>query len=328
VVYNVGIIGCGVIGKKLSHYFNKNPSTSIKTVCDLDKSLAESLASEYGAKSTTNYKDLLQDRKLDIIYVGVPPGVHYSIIIDSLLSEKHIISEKPLSLNYELCRKLVAEKNKYLHLLTAVNLPFRFSSGVEMLKKELELKKIGDLQQIEFIIKYPKWPRQWQDVGWLKSKKEGGPLREVGTHYYFLLNELFGKITSVTGKVNFPDEFRCETGAKVILKIKKISCNLSLEIGKSEKDINDMIFHGSEGSLAFRDWSDLFYIDKEGVESQYKFDTVLTLNDMIVEFIKVLEKGNGNFKEVENNLVTFEDAAESQLVLDAIYNSNGKEIYL
>jgi predicted dehydrogenase len=330
MVYNIGIIGCGVIGKRLSYYFDYNPDTTIKMVCDLNKSLADSFARKYLVESTTNYKDLLENDEIDIIYVGVPPGAHFDIIMDSIHAGKHIISEKPLSLNYKMCEDLVEEKNKYPHLLTAVNLPFRFSSEVERLKEEIQSKKLGNLEKIIFTMQYPNWPREWQKVDWLKTRDQGGPLREVGTHFYFLLNELFGKITSVTAQVVFPKNADlCEIEAKGVIKINEnIVCEFSLEVGKSQNDINDIVFFGTEGILAFRNWRDLYFTNTQGEELQYVFENIMTLNDMISEFTKVLQWRNKNHFTMENKLVSFEDAAKAQLILDAIYVSKGTEILL
>ena len=116
----------------------------------------------------------------------------FQIVIESLRAGKHVIAEKPLSLSYQLCQAIIDEKKHHPELLTTVNLPFRFTSGAIKLKEEIQQEKIGELKKIEFTMKYPKWPRTWQNVTWLKSRKEGGALREVGTHFYFLLNEIFG----------------------------------------------------------------------------------------------------------------------------------------
>ena len=92
--------------------------------------------------------------------------------------------------------------------------------------------------------------------------------------------------------------------------------------------VNDMIFHGSKGKLAFRYWADVFRINEDGTEELLDIDFKLGLGDMISEFIRVLKTGATDFSKIKSKLVTFEDAAEAQKVLDAIYTSNGEEIIL
>ena len=71
MIFEVGIIGTGVIGQRLASVFSENPDIKINSICDLDMSLAKSLASKYDRKVALDHKELLSIEDIDIIYVGM-----------------------------------------------------------------------------------------------------------------------------------------------------------------------------------------------------------------------------------------------------------------
>ena len=54
---------------------------------------------------------------------------------------------------------------------------------------------------------FRQWPRAWQTQPWCAQRAQGGPLREVGTHFFFGIHELFGhgSATRVKATVTYPD---------------------------------------------------------------------------------------------------------------------------
>ena len=99
-----GFIGCGGIAvqkhfpavRKLSH------KVEMVAFCDIIAERAEKGVKEYrtpGAKTYTDYKELLKDKSIDIVYVLTPNVSHSQITVDALEAGKHVMCEKPMAIN-------------------------------------------------------------------------------------------------------------------------------------------------------------------------------------------------------------------------------------
>lgn len=54
-----------------------------------------------------DYRELLADRKLELVYVALPNDLHYSFAKQALEAGKHVILEKPFTANREQARELI-----------------------------------------------------------------------------------------------------------------------------------------------------------------------------------------------------------------------------
>lgn len=101
-IINVAIIGAGSFAKtihlpnlkKLSKLFNIHAIVSNKG------SNAKETAKRFGANyCSTNYRDVLQDKKVDAVLICTRHNLHSPMTIESLKAGKHVFIEKPLCLN-------------------------------------------------------------------------------------------------------------------------------------------------------------------------------------------------------------------------------------
>jgi len=114
---NVGIIGAGGFAKgihlpnlkKLSNIYN------IYAVCSKTGSNAQSVGEQYSScYTTTDYKELLKDSKINMVIISTRHNLHASIAIDAVKAGKAVLLEKPMALNKKELDKLVSvlEKGK------------------------------------------------------------------------------------------------------------------------------------------------------------------------------------------------------------------------
>ena len=99
----VGIIGCGGIanGKHMPGLKNVKEAEMV-AFCDLIVERAEKAAKEYGvegAKVYTDYKEMLEDKTIDVVHVCTPNRAHSFITVDALEAGKHVMCEKPMAIN-------------------------------------------------------------------------------------------------------------------------------------------------------------------------------------------------------------------------------------
>ena len=112
---NVGLIGYGFMGRthsnayrKAPHFFDLPYEPVLKTVCGLEEDQAKAFAQKWGYESyTTNWKEVVEDDKIDIVDICVPNNVHAEIAIACAKAGKAICCEKPLALNVAQAQEMV-----------------------------------------------------------------------------------------------------------------------------------------------------------------------------------------------------------------------------
>jgi len=109
----IGIIGTGNIAEWHVPGYISHERAEIVAVCDINKERAEDCARRWGAKKLyTNYRDLLQDDKVDAVDILVPHHLHAKIAIDAAEAGKHIALQKPMTLNIRDADKIISAARK------------------------------------------------------------------------------------------------------------------------------------------------------------------------------------------------------------------------
>ncbi|WP_163359487.1 Gfo/Idh/MocA family protein, partial [Escherichia coli] len=70
----------------------------VVTVNDLDPAkLATSRRFHPTVATTSSFRDLLEDRRIDAIAIATPVHTHYELALAALRANKHVLVEKPLA---------------------------------------------------------------------------------------------------------------------------------------------------------------------------------------------------------------------------------------
>lgn len=94
------LIGCGNMAK-YGHcpQLKKIEDLKFVSACDISRERAEAFKDEFGfERASTDYKSELEKDDIDIVLLATTWQPRYEIIKDCLLSGKHVLAEKPLSL--------------------------------------------------------------------------------------------------------------------------------------------------------------------------------------------------------------------------------------
>ena len=97
----IAVIGCGGI----SHHLVKSAflplrekgEVDIVGVCDVFDPRAEEMAKLTGAKPCRDYRKLLEDKGVDVVYIGTPDHWHSKITMDAAEAGKDVYCEKPMT---------------------------------------------------------------------------------------------------------------------------------------------------------------------------------------------------------------------------------------
>jgi predicted dehydrogenase len=317
-MYDAAIVGCGVIGTRLAEAFAEHDRTTVGAACDVVADRAGSFAAEYDCEAYTDHREVVDD--VDLVYVGVPPAHHRAVVTDALSAGTPVLCEKPLAEDAAAGAEMVAAAAD-ADVPTAVNLPFRYTDGFRALVDDVASGAVGDPKRVELAFRFPRWPREWQDVDWLRTREQGGPLREVGTHFLFGVQELFGPVESVSARVDYVGPDLCETSVAGHLTAGGVDGVVDLLTGTDGPEENTITVVGTEGTRSLVEWYRLLadrHTDDERVLVDDRRDTTLALVD---EFVAALDGDDAD-------LVSFAEANAVQRVVDAVFASEGELVRL
>jgi predicted dehydrogenase len=93
-----GVIGSGSEGKYLLTAFKRDPGVRISVVCDVYEPHLQAGLALAGdqARACRNYKELLDDKSIQIVIIATPEHWHHRMTLDALAAGKDVYVEKPL----------------------------------------------------------------------------------------------------------------------------------------------------------------------------------------------------------------------------------------
>lgn len=139
----VAIIGCGGQGRIHADAYAQLPEVQIVGCCDVIAEKAEQLASRYGAKAFTDFREMLTNLRPDIVSVCTLEGQHADATIAALQAGSHVLCEKMLAASLDEARQMVATARQVGRLL-ATQFNYRHIPSVQWLKKLLGDGVLGE----------------------------------------------------------------------------------------------------------------------------------------------------------------------------------------
>jgi len=167
----IGIIGAGAIARR-AHIptWLSIPTVEITMIADKNLELANKVANEFSiSRYTEDYLDILSNSLIDIVDICTPTPLHYEMIIKSIDYGKHILVEKPLTLDLKesLVIKKKLKQREDLKLCVVQN--YRYINCVNEVKKIINAGRLGNIDTIHgkaftFV------PVAWNRSKWLYHK--------------------------------------------------------------------------------------------------------------------------------------------------------------
>lgn len=108
-----GIVGPGVIANAFAKGMFGCKDANLLAVASSDQLRAETFARQYNVPHWfSSYEQLFSLKEIDVVYIANLNPQHEATIRQALLHDKHVLCEKPLTLNSEQSRELfsIAEK--------------------------------------------------------------------------------------------------------------------------------------------------------------------------------------------------------------------------
>ena len=216
----VGIIGCGTIAK--FHYEGyERAGAKIAHVCDMNPDAAQVVAYRYGARTSTDYRVLLDDPEVDLVSVTTFSGLHKEIALAGMAAGKGVVCEKTLTDSAQSSAELAKAADQSGVFFTTAYMK-RFFPAVQQAKTLL-----ADMGQIISI-----HARTWQPWDWWNNdlpeevlshpsdvirRNGGGVLVCGGSHIIDLLHYFGGRPSKVCGQMHIREGLDFDTQANAML---------------------------------------------------------------------------------------------------------------
>jgi predicted dehydrogenase len=180
---NLGIIGTGWPGQMHAQATRAIGGVNLYACADLDHERRAAFEKDYATeKSYADYHELLQDRHVDAAIICLPNFLHFPASLAALEAGKHVLCEKPPTLNAAEMKVLreEAEKRKLIYYFSR---QFRFTPAMRAAKAAIEAGRLGQIYHAKAtFVRSRGIP---VGIGhWFTEKKRsgGGALIDIGIH--------------------------------------------------------------------------------------------------------------------------------------------------
>lgn len=158
-------------------------------VADLSEEVRAGRADKYGVATFESAQELIETTRPDAVTVATPDHLHRDIVVDCLERGIHVLVEKPMDVEVDGCRAMVAAAKENERLLQ-VDFMKRHDLYHLELKRVIDGGGVGDVQYgYAWMEDRIEVPRDWLP-GWASNSS---PAWFVGVHYYDLIRWVVGR---------------------------------------------------------------------------------------------------------------------------------------
>ena len=204
----------------------KSKNSILYGVASRSKNKAKKFATKHSIPNFYgSYDDLFKDSKVDIIYNPLPNHLHLQSTIDAAKQFKHILLEKPITLNAKDVDKLskISIKNK---IIIKEAFMVRYHPQWQWIKKKIKDGFVGDVHSIQSVFCYNN-----RDKSNIRNIKDygGGGLYDIGCYPIVISRYLLDKEpTKVIGIANYDKNFKVDILTSGILDFKGITSTFTV----------------------------------------------------------------------------------------------------
>jgi predicted dehydrogenase len=193
----IGILGAGLMARTHTQRLLKVGGVSVDAVCGISLDEAQAFSKQNTEGAAVPYADfgaMISERKLNAVYVALPPFAHNGQVEAAARAGLHLFMEKPLALSVERARSMVRAIEK-AGVISQIGYHMRFGSAVRRLKQMIEDGSAGEPTLFEGIYLCNALHGPW----WRDVSRSGGQVLEQAIHLYDMAMYLLGEPRTVCG---------------------------------------------------------------------------------------------------------------------------------
>ncbi|MDX9725671.1 MAG: Gfo/Idh/MocA family oxidoreductase [Bacteroidales bacterium] len=207
----VGFIGAGGIARShvyslssLRYFYDDAPEIELAAVSSASEESRNKFAGRFGFKKAANLDELLEDERIDTVFILGPNKVHFEHFssVLAMKSLKRIYLEKPVCSSQDEMKRMPELAKAYPDISIQVGFQYLFTSAV---REALAMWKSAIMgNPVHFDFRYyhsdylkPEYRRK--RVTRLTPAPDGGAMADLGSHVLSLLLAFLGDDLKITG---------------------------------------------------------------------------------------------------------------------------------
>ena len=185
----VAVIGCGCISNMHMIPAKNLGICELVAVCDIKPERAEAAAKEYSAKAYTDYLDMFEKEKLDVVHLCLPHYLHTVVAIDAFKYGINVITEKPMSIALDDAKKAIEESKKY-SVKYGVIFQCRYKTAQQFIKNNIQNGVLGKVKAARSTLTWYRPDDYYDSSDWKGTwdKEGGGVIIDQAIHSIDLTN--------------------------------------------------------------------------------------------------------------------------------------------
>lgn len=151
------MIGCGLMGREFAVAAARWPALlslhvkpELVAICDLNEKLFDWYESNFKSVRTASkeYKELLADDDIDMIYCSVPHNLHEQMYVDIVKAGKHLLGEKPFGIDLSANQKIMEVIDEQPDVFVRCSSEFPFYPGAHEIHKMIRENPWGRIIEV------------------------------------------------------------------------------------------------------------------------------------------------------------------------------------
>ena len=194
----VGIIGCGLIGKKRAQVICNTAGQKLVMVADSRRDRAQELAAAANCEFTDRWEKVVENAGIDAVIVATTNDWLAHISIAALQSGKHVLCEKPMGRNLTEATEML-QAGRSSRKLLKIGFNHRYHPAVQQAYKQFQDGNIGEILWARCRYGHggrPGYANEWRMNTEISG---GGELLDQGIHAIDLFRWFLGEFDEVMG---------------------------------------------------------------------------------------------------------------------------------
>jgi predicted dehydrogenase len=342
------VIGAGFIGRVHMQTFGEIDGAEVVGCTDAALELAAAAAKQYTVPRVFESADeLINSPDVDAVVVAVPNRMHAPLTVQALAAGKHVLCEKPMALNGDAAREIVAAQRASGKTAMVAH-QMRWLAAPQEAKRLVEAGELGEVYNAKCGMMRRKNIPGWGSWFTRMAESGGGPLIDLGVHVLDMAIWLMGNPRPVSvfgstyakfgpekrglgswGTPQWDGIFDVEDLATAMIKMDNGS-TLTLDVSWAANTKSDnqhwVDLMGTEGGVSIR--GDELTLTTQKFDRPIDVDTTPSLSTgarpmLAAHFVESIQNDTQPISDVVSGLV-------NNTILDAIYESakSGKAVDL
>ena len=265
----IGILSTASIGTRsvIPAFHSLGEKFKLHAIASRNSDKAKKAAADYNMKAYSSYEELLDDPKIDAVYIPLPNSLHFEWVNKAQDKGLHILVEKSLGCTFNEVQQLT-EKAQAKNLILLEHFQFRFHRQLGFILDLINSAKIGELRSVRASFGFPPFP----DADNIRYKKElgGGALLDAAAYMMKIATILLGdEIEVKAASMSYDTEKGVDIWGTGLLQKKDSPLTVHIAYGFDHYYQCGIELWGSKGKL----FTNRLFTARPGYEPQIELET-------------------------------------------------------